>query len=185
MRREKVLVGALLFLVWTSCTALPSRAQQIGKFVPIPAGSDADHLLTEINAAPDLAQKLALIDKFAGIAQGDMAIVADDLYVNYYIAAKNYDKAFEYGDKLFALDPDNFSNAVNMVHAANEKGDADRLFTAGEKASGILQRFKAQPPPGGTSPEAWKVQQQQKLEPIKDNRDYIEQSLMNAAYQQK
>jgi tetratricopeptide (TPR) repeat protein len=31
----------------------------------------------------------------------------------------------------------------------------------------------------------WKAQQQQKLEPIKDNQDYIEQSLMNAAYQQK
>jgi tetratricopeptide (TPR) repeat protein len=72
-----------------------------------------------------------------------------------------------------------------MVRAANEKGDTDRLFAAGEKASGILQRFKAQPPPAGTSPEAWKADQQQKLESVKDNRDYIEQSLMNAAYQQK
>ena len=47
-----------------------------------------------------------------------MAIVVDDTYVNYYLAAKNYDKAFEYGDKLFAIDPDNFANAVNMVRAA-------------------------------------------------------------------
>ena len=52
-----------------------------------------------------------------------MAIVVDDLYVNYYIGQKNYDKAFEYGDKLFALDPDSFSNALNMVRAASEKGD--------------------------------------------------------------
>jgi len=50
---------------------------------------------------------------------------------------------------------------------------------------GILQRFKAQHPPASTSPEAWKGQQQQKLESIKDNQDYIEQSLMNAAFQQK
>src|SRR4029077_12769515 len=77
------------------------------------------------------------------------------------------------------------SNAVSMVRAANEKGDTDRLFTAGEKTAGILQRFKAPPPPAGISPDSWKAQQQQKLESVKDNQDYIEQSLMNAAYQQK
>jgi len=165
--------------------AVPLRAQ-LGKTVIVSAGSEADHQLNEISAAADPAAKLKLIDAFsAAHPEGDLQILADEQYVNYYLAAKQYDKAFEYGDKLFALDPDNFSNAVNMVRAANEKGDADRLFTAGEKASGILQRFKAEPPPAGTSPDSWKAQQQQKLEPIKDNQDYIEQSLMNAAYQQK
>ena len=165
--------------------AVPLRAQ-LGKTIIVSAGSDVDHQLNDISAATDPSVKLKLIDAFsAAHPEGDLQILADEQYVNYYLNAKQYDKAFEYGDKLFALDPDNFSNAVNMVRAANEKGDADRLFTAGEKASGILQRFKAQPPPGGTSPEAWKIQQQQKLEPIKDNQDYIEQSLMNAAFQQK
>src|SRR5689334_24588946 len=98
--KQLALIAMLL-----SGSVLP--AQQIGKYVPIAANSDADHALTEINAATDPAQKLALIDKFAASAQGDMAIIADDQYVNYYIAAKNYDKAFEYGEKLFALDPDN------------------------------------------------------------------------------
>src|SRR5713226_3264475 len=155
MRREKVLVGALFFLVWTTCTALPSRAQQIGKFVPIPAGSDADHLLTEINAAPDPAQKLALIDKFAGIAQGDMAIVADDLYVNYYIAAKNYDKAFEYGDKLFAY---------------------------GEKTAQILQSYKARPAPAGMKPDDWETQKAQTLQDVRESMTYAEQLLFDGAY---
>jgi len=164
---------------------VPLRAQ-LGKTVVVSAGSEADHQLNEISAATDPAAKLKLIDAFsAAHPEGDLQILADEQYVNYYLAAKQYDKAFEYGDKLFALDPDNFSNAVNMVRAANEKGDADRLFTAGEKASGILQRFKAEPPPAGTSPDSWKAVQQQKLEPLKDNQDYIEQSLMNAAYQQK
>ena len=164
---------------------VPLRAQ-LGKMVIVSAGSEADHQLNEISTATDPAAKLKLIDAFsAAHPEGDLQILADEQYVNYYLAAKQYDKVFEYGDKLFALDPDNFSNAVNMVRAANEKGDADRLFTAGEKASGILQRFKAEPPPAGTSPDSWKALQQQKLEPIKDNQDYIEQSLMNAAYQQK
>jgi tetratricopeptide (TPR) repeat protein len=165
--------------------AVPLRAQ-LGKTVIVSAGSDVDHQLNDISAATDPAAKLKLIDAFsAAHPEGDLQILVDEQYVNYYLNAKQYDKAFEYGDKLFALDPDNFSNAVNMVRAANEKGDTDHLFAAGEKASGILQRFKAQPAPQGMKPETWKAQQQQKLESIKDNQDYIEQSLMNAAFQQK
>jgi tetratricopeptide (TPR) repeat protein len=175
---------AVLFLAGLFAAA-PLRAQ-IGKAVVVSAGSEVDHQLNDISAATDPAAKLKLIDAFsAAHPEGDLQILADEQYVNYYLNAKQYDKVFEYGDKLFALDPDNFSNAVSMVRAANEKGDTDRLFAAGEKAAGILQRFKAQTPPAGTTPEEWKVQQQQKLESIKDNQDYIEQSLMNAAYQQK
>jgi tetratricopeptide (TPR) repeat protein len=179
-------IRILIVLVIVACfAAVPVRAQ-LGKSVIVSAGSEVDHQLNDINAAADPAAKLKLIDAFsAAHPEGDLQILADEQYVNYYLNAKQYDKVFEYGDKLFSLDPDNFSNAVNMVRAANEKGDTEHLFSAGEKAAGILQRFKAQPPPAGTSPEAWKVQRQRQLETIKDNQDYIEQSLMSAAYQQK
>jgi tetratricopeptide (TPR) repeat protein len=179
-------IRILTVLFFVACfAAVPLRAQ-LGKAVIISAGSEVDRELNDINAATDPAAKLKLIDAFsAAHPEADLQILADEQYVNHYLNAKQYDKVFEYGDKLFALDPDNFSNAVNMVRAANEKGDTDHLFAAGEKAAGILQRFKAQAPPAGTSPEAWKVQQQQKLESIKDNQDYVEQSLMNAAFQQK
>jgi tetratricopeptide (TPR) repeat protein len=182
MRRNQPLVGALLLFFWLLCPALPAHAQ-IGKYVPIQAGSDADHAMTEINAATDPAQKLAAIDKFAGIAQGDMVIVVDDLYVNYYITAKNYDKAFEYGDKLFALDADNFQNAMNMVRAGAEKGDAEKMFAYGEKASGILQRYKASAAPEGVSEDTWKERKAQTLTDAKDSINYVEQLLFNGAYQ--
>jgi len=184
--RNKLILSALfvslLLLVWP---ALPAYAQ-IGKFVPIQAGSDADRAVTEINAATDAAQKLALIDKFAAsVAQGDMAMVADDLYVNYYLAAKNYDKAFEYGEKLFALDADNFSNAVNMVRAAAEKGDAEKLFAYGEKASAILQRYKTSAAPDGLSEDAWANRKTQTLQDAHDNVTYVEQLVFNGAYQMR
>jgi tetratricopeptide (TPR) repeat protein len=182
MRREKVLVGALLFLVGIVWEARPAWAQQIGKYVPIPANSDADHALTEINAATDPAQKLALIDKFAASAQGDMVIVVDDQYVNFYIGAKNYDKAIEYGEKLFALDPDNLANAVNMVRAAQGKGDVNRMFSYGEKSAQILQRYKERAAPEGMKQETWDDQKAQALQDVHDTVVYAEQLLFDAAY---
>jgi tetratricopeptide (TPR) repeat protein len=181
MGREKVLVGALLLAVGIACTANPACAQQIGKFVPIPANSDADHALTEINATADPAQKLALIDKFAASAQGDMVILADDQYVNYYIGAKNYDKALEYGDKLFALDPDSLSNGVNMVRAAQGKGDVNRMFSYGEKTAQILQRYKEQAAPEGMNQATWDSQKTQTLQDVHDTVVYVEQLLVDAA----
>jgi tetratricopeptide (TPR) repeat protein len=186
MHSHRVFFRLLFVLAWATIGATTPAYAQIGKYVPIPAGSDADHALTEINATTDPAQKLALLDKFAAnIAQGDMAIVADDLYVNYYLAAKNYDKAFEYGDKLFALDPDNFSNGVNMVRAAQEKGDTDKLFSYGDKVAGILKRYQDAPPPEGKSPDDWDNQKKQTLQNAHDSIIYVQQLIFNGAYQTK
>lgn len=180
MRHFKWLSGALFLL---GCSASPIFGQQIGKFVPIQAGSEVDHALTQINAAADAAQKLALIDKFAAGpgSEGDNPILADGLYVDYYIEQKNYDKAMEYGDKLFALDPDSFQNAMNMIRAASEKGDPERVVSYGEKASGILKRVKDAPAPAGTAPEDWEERKTKTLASNKDGIDYIQQAVYNGA----
>jgi tetratricopeptide (TPR) repeat protein len=174
-----------VLLVLSACFVFPLHAQ-IGKIILVPAGSDTDHQLNEIGAATDPAQKLKLIDAFAAAhPDADSQILADEQYVLYYLNAKQYDKVYDYGAKLYAIDPDSFSNGVNMVRAANEQGDTNRLFAEGEKIGAILQRFKAQLAPAGTDPNDWKVQKQQKLEAIKDNQEYIEESMANAAYHQK
>lgn len=171
----------LVFLLVTGF--VPACMAQLGKNVMIPAGSETDRQLTAINAATDPAQKLQLIDQFSQAhPDGDLQIVADEQYVSYYINAKQYDKAFEFGDKLFALDPDNYSNAVSMVRAANDQGDTEKLYAYGEKAAGILQRFRAMNAPEGTPADNWARMKAEKLESIKDNEDYIEQSLIRAAY---
>ena len=184
MRRTKWLTGALFLL---GCTACPVLGQQIGKFVPIQAGSEVDHALTQINAATDAAQKLVLLDKFAAGpgSEGDIAILADGLYVEYYLGQKNYDKAFEYGDKLFTLDPDSFQNAMNMIRAASEKGDVDQLISYGEKAQRILTRYKDAAAPAGTGASEWEQQKSQTLESNKDGIAYIQQAVYNGALQAK
>ena len=155
--------------------------------MPIQAGSDGDHALKEINAAADPAQKLAMIQKFADGAgkDGDYPLVANGLFVDYYLNQKNYDKAFEYGEKLFALDPDSFQNAINMVRAAAEKGDVDKLSSYGEKAGGIVQRFKAAPAPDGTPAANWDEQKTRTLDANKDSLVYVQQLVFSGIYQAK
>jgi tetratricopeptide (TPR) repeat protein len=178
MSRTGILTALLLLAPFFA----PASKAQLGKNIPIPAGSEEDHQLSAINAA-DPAQKLELIDEFSkSHPDGDFQIVADEQYVTYYINAKQYDKAFEYGDKLFALDPDNYANAVNMIRAANEKGDTDKLFLYGEQSNAILQRYKASSPPEGTEAAAWANAKADKLASQKDNQDYVQQSLLSAAY---
>lgn len=175
----KISFVSFVFLASTAVSA-----QQIGKYVPVAAGSDADHAMTEINAATDPPQKLALIDKFAaGPGQGDMAIVADDLYVNYYIAQKQYDKAFEYGDKIFAIDPGNFQNAINMIRAASEKGDPEKLLSYGEKTQTILTEYKASPAPSGVEAETWEKHKAQAIENNQENIRYVQQAVYGGVYQ--
>jgi hypothetical protein len=184
MRRTRWLIAILFLVVFSASQAF---AQQIGKYVPIQAGSEADHALTEIGKTSDPAQKLALIDKFAEGAgkEGDYPLVVDGLYVDYYIAQKNYDKTFEYGDRLFALDPDSFTNAMNMVRAASEKGDADRLISYAEKAQGILTRYKAGSAPAGMDAAQWDQQKAQTLEANKDGIAYMQQAVFSGGYQSK
>jgi hypothetical protein len=80
--------------------AVPLSGQP-GKTVFVAAGSEVDHQLNDISAATDPAAKLKLIDAFsAAHPEGDLQILADEQYVNYYPTAKQYDKVFDYGDKL-------------------------------------------------------------------------------------
>lgn len=181
MSFTRILTAQLLLLAFLA----PACKAQLGKNVTIPAGSEADHQLTAINAA-DPSQKLPLIDEFAkAFPEGDFQIVADEQYVNYYINAKQYDKAFEYGDKLFALDPNNYLDAVNMVRAAAEKGDPDKLYTYGEKANSIIQTYKASPAPAGSDADEWSHSKSEKLASLKDDQDYVEQALLSGAYSAK
>src|SRR5262249_45154131 len=177
-RKQIALVLTLLASAGGLC------AQQIGKYVPVSAGSDADRAMSEIAAAADPAQKLALIDKFAQqFGQGDLALVVNENYVNYYIAQKQYTKAFEYGDKVFAVDPGNFNNAVNMVRAASEKGDADKLLGYGEKAQSIISAYQAAAAPEGVAADKWEQEKARALENNRDNYNFVQQAVYSGAYQ--
>lgn len=163
-----------------------TAAAQIGKTVSVAAGTDEDKALTEIYAAPEGPAKIALLDKFmADFGKGDLELLGDQLLAQSYLAQKNYAKVYEYGDKALKLDPDNFSTAVNMMHAAEEQGDAPRMFTLGEKAAAIIVRYKAAPAPEGTNAGQWPATKEQNLKDAQPDIEYAERTLFNAAYQTK
>ncbi len=172
----------LFVLALTLFAATTSRAQ-IGKTVAVTAGTPEDKALSEIYAAPDGPDKIALLDKFmADFGKGDLELLADQLYASTYLAQKNDAMAIEYAGKVLALDPDNLSAAVTLVHAADESGDTAKLFDAGEHAVAIVARFKNQPIPAGMSQNSWNDQKAGILHGAQADLDYVQNALFNAAY---
>jgi tetratricopeptide (TPR) repeat protein len=176
MQRLMILIAILLSV---SATA----SAQIGKSVSVSAGTPEDKALTEIYAAPDGPEKVALLDKFmADFGKGDMELLADQLYVQTYLAQKNYAKVYEFAAKELAVDPTNVSAAVAMVHAAEEQGDLKKLYDAGDKVAEIVAQYKNAPAPEGTAPDQWARQKTTNLANVQGDVGYVEYALVNAAY---
>lgn len=176
MKRALILLAALV------CLSMPAAAQ-IGKRVVVAAGSDEDKALEPIYAAPDGPDKIAMIDKFvASYGKGDFELLGDQLYVQTYLAQKNYPKTVEYAQKVLAIDPNNLTATVNMVRAAEGMGDTPQLFANGEKTGQIIARYKAQSAPEGTPADQWKQTQETALTNAQGDISYVQYAMMQAAY---
>jgi tetratricopeptide (TPR) repeat protein len=176
MRRSVTLIAA--FLIFTT-----TASAQIGKSVSVAAGTPEDKDLAAIYAAPDGPDKIALLDKFmAEHGTGDLALLGDQLYAQTYLAQKNYAKVYEYGNKALALDPDNFSAVIVMVHAADEQGDVQKLYAVGEKVGPLLAHYQASPTPAGMGEEQWASEKAQNLKDAQADINYVQYTMVNAAY---
>jgi tetratricopeptide (TPR) repeat protein len=172
----------ILCLAFTGLTT--TAAGQIGKTVSVAAGTPEDKALAEIYSAPDGPEKVALLDKFTADfgSNSDMALLADQLYEQTYLAQKKYSKVYEYGDKTLTIDADNLAAAVAMVHAAEEEHNAERLFSTGEKVAAIIARYKSSPPPEGIPAEQWNRTKNENLGKSMADINYVEYALIEAAY---
>jgi hypothetical protein len=175
---KRCVIAFVMFLIFaTAATA------QIGKSVAVAAGTPEDKDLAAIYAAPDGPDKIALLDKFmADHGTGDLALLGDQLYAQTYLAQKNYAKVYEYGDKILALDPDNFPAVILMVHAADENGDVPKLYSLGEKVRPLLAHYEASSAPAGTADEQWAGQKDQNLKDAQADIGYVQYAMVNAAY---
>lgn len=173
--RGIVLQVSLLLL-----TALPLAAQ-IGKQVAVEEGTPEDTQLTAIQNAKTPQMKLALLDKFAAAhPTGDMALMADNLFVSIYSTEENYAKAYAYGEKALAVDPDDLEVGVELVRDAQLQSSTAKMVTYGVRVGQMIVRYKAQPPPAGTAPDAWAQEQQQTLASVAPQVNWVAQSVYSA-----
>ena len=69
-----------------------------------------------------------------------------------------------------------------MVHAADEQGDANKVFDEGEKVAAIVARYKAAPAPEGVAADRWSAQKEQTLKNAEGDIGYVQYTMVNAAY---
>ena len=183
-RRLSLSIISTILPVFVLLAAAPRPARaQITQHVGVPAGSDEDKALTAITASTDPAQKLALIDKFmSDFGKGDMERLADELYVEYYVAQKNDAKVYEYGEKTLALAPDDFDVAVTLVRTAADAGDTDRMYGYAAQAGAIVQRYEQQPAPVGTDASTWTAERKQAIGGDQDSINYVAYTFFSTAF---
>lgn len=175
---KRILGLLLLTLGFAAATSA-----QIGKNVTVPAGSDEDKALTPIYNAPDGPEKVALLDSFMSeYGKGDFELLGDELYVQTYLAQKNYAKVYEYGDKALALDPNSLTTAVNIIRAADAQGDTAKIYDIGEKAAAMVSRYKASPAPEGTSADEWAATKDHTIKDADADISYVQYAMVNAAF---
>jgi len=176
MRRILVLAGLALAFAGVA------RAQ-LTKNIVVQAGTPEDKATREINATTDPAQKLALIDKFnSELGKGDMSLLANELYMSFYLDAKNWDKLAEYAQKQLAADPDNFFAEMQLVRANAEKHDAAKEFEAGEKCGAIVARYRAAQAPADVDAASWKTRHEQYVTDEHDDLQYVQASMLDVVY---
>lgn len=160
-----------LFLV----LALPASAQ-LGKQPIVQSGSPEDRALREVDAATSPAEKIALLDKFmAEFGKGEVVLLAYERYVSAHLAAKQYAKAFDYGDKAMALDPDNFGIAYTLVVGAAERGDAEHAVVFGEYIAKMIERYRTASAPEGADAATWEERKKVTLLNYQDQVNYVAQ----------
>ncbi|HUK30824.1 MAG TPA: hypothetical protein VLV89_06900 [Candidatus Acidoferrum sp.] len=175
--------GFLSLLVFFILAVAGAARAQLVRGTTVRAGSPEDQAMDAISAATDPAQRLALIDKFmADFGQGDMAIIANELYVSYYADAKDYAKMADYCQKILAADPDNFNAAIHLARAESELGNIALLFDAGEKMNAIIVRYKAQKPPADSAASDWQSRHDQALADQHDQIEYVRDLLASAVF---
>lgn len=170
---REMALGIVLFAAAT----LTANAQ-MSKQVAVQQGSPEDRALAAIEAAANPHQKLALLDKFAtDHPSGDMALMADNLYVNLYSSLKNYSLAYKYGDKALAIDPFDLDVAVQLIRDAQLEHNTEKMVSYAVRVGQMVAEYKAQPTPTGVSPEEWKMQQKKTLESVEPQVNWVVDSV--------
>ncbi len=123
---------------------------------PIVPNTPEGELLSQIRSETDDAKKLALLEQFAAqySDHGAVTWVYEQL-----IAAETkagaYDKAFDYGEKLLAIDPGDARSAHAALKAAEAKRDAEAIIKWSNRTAEIAAKNVASSRPENMDEDLW------------------------------
>jgi TolA-binding protein len=177
MRRVLMTLAMILAL------AAPAAAQ-MGRQVAVRAGTAEDRMLAEIQATQDPEARVEMINEFLEEFAGtDVVILGYELLMTHWWGQRQFDRAYQTGEKILEIDPDSFTTAVNLFRLAAELEDAERMEKYGTTVGEIVQRYRARPAPAGMDAEGWRETQERTLDEAASSITYVELTLFNQAYQ--
>lgn len=179
MKRASTVMGILL-LAGTLAQA------QIGKMPVVKAGSPEDRLLAQITAESDMAKRLPLLDQFVKeFGSSEVVQIGYELYQSTYLRMKDYDHSIEYGEKVLAIDPENAVAMANLVRAAQEKGDTEKVVGYAERLGQLVTRVQTMAPPEALSADDWARRRDDWMASIRNDFEYAEYTLFTTAVAEK
>ena len=142
-------------------------------------------LLQMIDAEKDQAKKLVLLEDFAKKFPNHEAVTWVMSHIQqHYLAAKDYDRVFEFGTKILSVDPTELSAAHNCLKAAEAKKDLALVKLWSTQASQLARRnMQLKKPEFGDDSDVadWKA----KIEYARQVEQYTEYALYFASLQSR
>jgi tetratricopeptide (TPR) repeat protein len=170
--RRLILCALLLVCGYATCPA---------QGIYVDSDTVEGQLLQEIDAQPDMAKKLQLLERFAREFPNHEAVVWVLSHLqSAALENKDYDRVLELATRILSVDPDDLASAHNALRAVEAKGETEFIQRWAKQTSVIARRvMKSKPPDDPESEADWKA----KVEFAKQVEVYTEYSLYFAALQ--
>ena len=123
----------------------------------VKAGSEEDHLFTQITSAPNVDARIELISSFEQrFPQSPILARIYLMAVDAYREKNDRLRVNEYGEKVLKLDDSNITAMMVLSRSyAMESANLDRAITLAHKAMDRLKSMREGPVPAGYSSTQW------------------------------
>lgn len=164
--------------------AVSSRPGPLGARVDVQAGTGPDLMLSDIDFASDLAEKVRLTQKLIDeYADTPAALLGYQMLQDFRLQQQQYDAALAAGAELLKRDPKNFKGLARQVMGYLGKGQLEEALNFAQRATELLDEVKALPAPEGKTPEAWEQEKQKLVQSTAGELAQIDYDLYFAATQ--
>ena len=171
----RLLFRLLLTLPLSVFLLIACASAQVTTIV-IPAGSNADQALQQINAEQDPAKKLAGLQDFVQKFASDPEAAAYGYWQLAQIesAAKHFPQSLAYGDKALALEPHSLEIISMQADTAEELKQLPKVFDYASRGAELFNGIGHGPTPANMSAQDWASQKHDDREANQPTYEYLQ-----------